>query len=76
MRNRLIMGALRYGTLRATGKPDYDRIGGAMKRLRQYQDTGNLETLVDVANMMLLEFEEGKHPKRHWNTINGDHCCV
>lgn len=76
MRNRLVMGALRYGKIRASGKPPYDRIAGATKRLRQYQSTGNLECLVDIANMMLWEFEEGHHPKRHWNDIHADHCCV
>lgn len=76
MRNRLLMGALRYGRMHAKGKPDYDRLAGARKRLQQYEETGNLECLVDVANMALLEFEEGRHPNRHWDAINGDHCCV
>ena len=76
MRNRLLMGALRYGLMHAKGKPKYDRLAGARKRLQQYEETGNLECLVDVANMALLEFEEGRHPHRHWDAINGDHCCV
>jgi hypothetical protein len=76
MRNRLLVGALRYGRLRAVGKPAYDRIKGAQKRLKQYQQTGNLETLVDVANMMLLEFVEGQHPMRHFNALSEDHTCV
>lgn len=76
MRNRLIIGALRYGRIRAAGKKSYDRISGALKRIKQYQDTGNQECLVDVANMMLLEFVEGNHPKAHFDSINGDHCCV
>lgn len=76
MRNRLLMGALRYGLMHSKGKPDYDRLAGARKRLQQYEETGNLECLVDVANMALLEFEEGRHPNRHWDAINGDHCCV
>lgn len=76
MRNRLIQGALRYGRLHARGKPNYDRVAGARKRLDQYQRAGNLECLVDVANMALLEFEEGRHPNRHWGDINADHCCI
>lgn len=76
MRNRLIQGALRYGRLHARNKPQYDRIRGARKRLAQYEETGNLELLVDVANMMLLEFEEGQHPRRHFGVTHGDHCCV
>jgi hypothetical protein len=30
--------------------------------------------LVDVANLCLLEFEEGEHPRRHWQpTDDGEH---
>lgn len=75
MRHRLIMGALRYGPLHRPGKPAYDRVAGARKRLAQYAATGNLECLVDVANMALLEFEEGRHPRRHWAPHHEDHCC-
>jgi hypothetical protein len=74
MRNRLIMGAMRYGKIGARNKPSYDRIAGARKRLAQYATTGNLECLVDVANMVLLEFEESKHPNRHWAELSEDHC--
>jgi len=66
-RNRLIMGALRYGKLGAPGKPQYDRVDSICKRITAYQASGNLELLVDVANLCLCEFVEGKHPKRHWN---------
>jgi hypothetical protein len=76
MRNRLIQGALRYGRLGYPGKPPYDRIHGARKRLDQYVKTGNLEYLVDVANMALLEFEESKHPNQHFESDHDDHCCV
>jgi hypothetical protein len=76
MRNRLIMGALRYGRLHAPGKRRYDRVGGAQKRLLQYQQSGNTECLVDAANMCLLECEEGRHPFRHFHALNGDHCCA
>lgn len=75
MRNRLLQGAVRYGKLHAPGKPQYDRVRGARKRLGQYEQTGNLELLVDVANMMLLEFEEGRHPLRHFGVTHDDHCC-
>ena len=70
MRNRLVLGAMRYGKLNAPGKPEYDRIESAHNRLKQYEKTGNIEHLVDVANMMLLEFEEGIHPNRHFKPID------
>jgi hypothetical protein len=66
MRNRLVMGALRYGKLRDPRKPKFNRVGAIVRKLMLYQDDGNLEHLVDVANLALLEFEEGQHPKRHW----------
>ena len=51
MRNRLKMGALRYGLnfCNAAGKPQYDRTQSAIKRLELYRETGNDELLVDVA---------------------------
>jgi hypothetical protein len=66
MRNRLIMGALRYGLMGAPGKPKYDRIGSIEKRLKAYRETGNKELLVDSANLCLMEFVECHHPKAHF----------
>ena len=61
MRNRLLFGAFRYGKLGGEDK-DYDRIVAALDRLQEYQRTGNDELLVDVANIMLLEFVGGHAP--------------
>lgn len=74
MRNRLIIGAMRYGCLHEKGKAVYDRIDSMEKRLRKYKETGNLEFLVDIANLALCEFEEGKHPNKHFHSIDdGEH---
>jgi len=74
MRNRLNMGAFRYGPLGEPGKPQYDRCEAIIKRLELYKKTGNLEYLVDIANMALLEFVEGRHPNRHMEaTDEGTH---
>lgn len=70
MRNRLIMGAIRYGKLHKPGKPIYDRVESIHKRLQLYQETGNQEYLVDIANFALLEFEEGKHPLKHFSSVD------
>ena len=73
-RNRMIMGALRYGRLRAKGKPQYDRIASARKRLDIYEATGNDEHLVDVANLCRLEYVEGTHPLKHFSSVDdGEH---
>lgn len=72
MRNRLLMGYFRYGPMGK--KPGYDNVGSAKKRLDLYEKTGNLEHLVDVANLMMCEFVDGKHPNRHfYSTDDGIH---
>jgi len=74
MRNRLMMGALRYGLIKAPGKPRYNRVDSIRKRLFDYQYTGNKELLVDCANLCLLEFVECYHPDQHFNAIDdGEH---
>uniref|UniRef100_A0A6M3J0X0 Uncharacterized protein n=1 Tax=viral metagenome TaxID=1070528 RepID=A0A6M3J0X0_9ZZZZ len=59
MRNRLILGALRYGRLRAIGKPKWDRVEYIERKLKDYKETKNKECLVDIANLCLCEFIEG-----------------
>ena len=74
MRNRLVMGAFRYGLLNDPRKPQFDRMNSLRKRVEGYEKTGNLEFLVDAANMLLLEFEEGNHPNKHFSSIDdGEH---
>ena len=58
MRNRLIIGALRYGVLHSP-RAKYDHIGDCIRRLKLYQKDRNKEHLVDVANLCLCEFEAG-----------------
>ena len=70
MRNRLIIGAMRYGRLSMPGKKDWDRIGSIKTRVDAYIKTGNLEHLVDIANLCLCEFVEGRHPKRHFHSTD------
>lgn len=73
MRNRLVMGAMRYGDIRTT--TGYQYLSYLEKKLRKYKETGNLEMLVDVANLAMLEFINSDHPKKHWNPIDNEiHC--
>lgn len=69
-RARLIMGSIRYGLLNAPGKKQFDRVSDMIKRLQSYRQTGNDEILVDVANLAMLEFEEGAHENKHFNAID------
>lgn len=74
MRNRLIMGAFRYGPLKAQEKGVYDCIGSIVRRAAKYRATGNDELLVDIANLALVEYVKGAHPKKHFSSIDdGEH---
>ena len=53
MRNRLMMGALRYGLLHDSGKPNYKRTESIEWHLKMFKETGNAEHLVDIANQCL-----------------------
>ena len=74
MRNRLIMGALRYGRMRAERAP-YDHIADIRHRALKYLSDGNQEHLVDIANLALLEYvRHCCHPKPVFHTLDdGEH---
>ena len=77
MRNRLILGAMRYGKINAPDKPKYNRIEMIRYRLGKYVETGNTEFLVDCANACMLEFIEGSHPDKHFRaTEEVSHCKI
>jgi len=81
MRNRLVMGAVRYGIMGhgsiPKGKPTYDRIESIRKRLNFFEESGNAEYLVDRANIALLIFEERQHPNFHFDAKDdGYHCNI
>ncbi|MCK5608268.1 hypothetical protein KAR91_40680 [Candidatus Pacearchaeota archaeon] len=61
MRNRLIMGAFRYGLIKDNKKSKHlDRIKYIETKLMRYKTTNNLECLVDMANLSMLEFIDMK----------------
>lgn len=70
MRNRLAMGYFRYGALSKQKKGEYDNISSIIARLMMYKKTGNLEYLVDSANICMVEYLNGNHPKRHFHSVD------
>ncbi len=69
MVNRLRFGHYRYGTLGRKDKP-LDRVSDMHERLDLYEQTGNLEHLVDVSNMAFCEYVEGDHPNKHFSATD------
>lgn len=77
MRNRLIMGAFRYGLMAEKKKRNkYNLLGTVRSKIKKYVETGNKEYLVDIANYCLLEFECNDHPNAHFHALDDhhDHC--
>jgi len=66
MRHRLAIGYFRYGSLKQQKKGQYDCVQSIIDRAKIYQETGNDEILVDIANLALVEFRNGNHPKKHF----------
>lgn len=74
MRNRLKIGALRYGRFQNQKESKFDNCGSAVQRIRKYVESGNTEYLVDAANLLMIEFEKGLHPNKHFGaTDDGIH---
>lgn len=69
MRGRLIMGAFRYECEDLDGyrrpRKFFDNVPSMRQRLDAYEESGDLEHLVDVANLCMIEFRASRHPKRH-----------
>ncbi len=71
MRNRLIVGALRYETFEEKRLHNgYDIAGSIRARIDAYAKDGNLEHMVDIANLCMIEFESPSHRNPTWEAID------
>lgn len=70
VRNRLVVGAIRYGSRNARMARPYDTVGSMIRRLEAFRETGNAEALVDVAALCLLTFESEAHPAFHFEAVD------
>ncbi len=67
MRNRLVMGAIRYETFEEKMRQNkYDCLGYVKRKCSEYEESGNLECLVDAANLLMIEFGAPHHPNPHF----------
>lgn len=66
MVDRMAMSYYKYGPV-ANGFPkQVDAIGTLKDKLKAYENTGNTEWLMDVANYAMIEFMHPRHPKAHF----------
>ena len=66
MKNRLIIGFFRYGSVKDKHKKDYNRVQALKEKIDLYQKTGNGECLVDMSNLCMIEFTKRSHPDFHF----------
>jgi hypothetical protein len=72
-RSRMTQGYYRYHHDLNSNEPgNYDAVTSAILRLRKYQETGNQEHLVDVANLMLVEFKLPTHPRPYFQALHDE----
>lgn len=67
MRNRLVMGAMRYETFEEKMKGNnYDCLEYIRRKCKEYEKTHNLECLVDLANVAMIEFGAPHYTDAHF----------
>lgn len=69
-RNRMLMGAFRYGCMASQDYGKYDLCAEAKKRIARYEKTKNLEHLVDAGNIIQLAYIYGKRQGHKLNPID------
>lgn len=60
----------KYGPLANAFPHKVDAVKELNRRLRLYQETGNTEWLVDVANYAMIEFMKPAHPEAHFRATD------
>lgn len=68
MRNRLLMGRLRYGPMKS--KSTHNLVKAMKDKITLYEKTGNDELMVDVGNYAMLQFSRGTHPTKHFSALD------
>ena len=69
-KNRIVQSHYKYGWMCETYPTGLaSAIGSLKKRLELYEQTGNTEYLVDVANFAMIEFKYPMHKSAHFKTV-------
>lgn len=67
MKNRMTISYHKYGPVISNyGSCNVDAIKSLEKRLKKYEETGNVEWLVDVANFAMIEYMCPQHKNAHF----------
>lgn len=66
MVNRMAVSYHKYGPISQGYPADVDAIASLRMRLERYEEDGNTEWLMDVANFAMIEFMLPRHPEAHY----------
>lgn len=66
MADRMSMSFYKYGPMAEAYPERVDAIASLKIRLKKYEETGNTEYLMDVANFALIEFTHPRNPRAHF----------
>lgn len=69
MKNRMAVSYYKYGPL-YNNRFTHHSIEDLKKRIKQYEETGNTEWLVDAANFAMIEFMFPLHENAHFRATD------
>jgi hypothetical protein len=69
-KNRMVMGAFRYGLIAKQNLDEYDWVQQIKDRVDRYAEDGNLEHLIDAGNCCMLGFIDGKRKGKELLSID------
>lgn len=72
MKNRIVVSHYKYGWMKDTYPELADAVACLKERLELYEQTGNLEHLIDVSNFAMIEYLHPKHPHAHFEAQDSD----
>jgi hypothetical protein len=70
MKNRMEMGGYRYDPHRNQRPGQFDNVADAKRRLDLHDKDGNMEHLLDAANITILACLKKAHKKFHFTSID------
>lgn len=66
MADRMAVSYCKYGRVAEAYPARVDAIASLRRRLEKYEQTGNTEWLIDVANFAMIEFMHPSHKNAHF----------
>src|SRR5262245_34142947 len=70
MVDRMAVSFAKYGAVSDAYPARVDAVASLRKRLERYEQTGNTEWLMDVANFAMIEFMHPRHADAHFRATD------